>query len=61
MRVREQLFNCCKFIYLSIYLFIHVSKLEIIAQHSSSLSYSHDIQLILVHINEDSQLDKEGK
>ena len=46
---------------LSIYLFIHVSKLQIIAQHSSSLSYSHDIQLILVHINEDSQLDKEGK
>lgn len=46
---------------LSIYLFIHVSKLQIIAQHSSSLSYSHDIQLILVHNNEDSQLDKEGK
>lgn len=45
---------------LSIYLFIHVSKLQIIAQHSSSLSYSHDIQLILVHNNEDSQLDKEG-
>ena len=39
---------------LSIYLFIHVSKLQIIAQHSSSLSYSHDIQLILVHNNEDS-------
>ena len=46
---------------LSIYLFIHVSKLQIIAQHSSSLSYSHDIQLILVHNNEDSKLDKEGK
>lgn len=46
---------------LSIYLFIHVSKLQIIAQQSSSLSYSHDIQLILVHNNEDSQLDKEGK
>lgn len=46
---------------LSIYLFIHVSKLQIIAQHSGSLSYSHDIQLILVHNNEDSQLDKEGK
>lgn len=46
---------------LSIYLFIHVSKLQIIAQHSSSLSYSHDIQLILVHNNEDSQLDNEGK
>lgn len=46
---------------LSIYLFIHVSKLQIIAQHSSSLSYSHDIQLILVHNNEDSQLDREGK
>lgn len=46
---------------LSIYLFIHVSKLQIIAQYSSSLSYSHDIQLILVHNNEDSQLDKEGK
>ena len=46
---------------LSIYLFMHVSKLQIIAQHSSSLSYSHDIQLILVHNNEDSQLDKEGK
>lgn len=46
---------------LSIYLFIHVSKLQIIAQHSSSLSYSHDIQLILVHNNEDSQLDKERK
>ena len=45
---------------LSIYLFMHVSKLQIIAQHSSSLSYSHDIQLILVHNNEDSQLDKEG-
>ena len=45
---------------LSIYLFIHVSKLQIIAQQSSSLSYSHDIQLILVHNNEDSQLDKEG-
>ena len=46
---------------LSIYLFIHVSKLQIIAQQSSSLSHSHDIQLILVHNNEDSQLDKEGK
>lgn len=46
---------------LSIYLFIHVSKLQIIAQQSSSLSYSHDIQLILVHNNEDSQLDKEVK
>ena len=46
---------------LSIYLFIHVSKLQIIAQQSSSLSYSHDIQLILVHNNEDSQLDKAGK
>lgn len=46
---------------LSIYLFVHVSKLQIIAQQSSSLSYSHDIQLILVHNNEDSQLDKEGK
>ena len=55
--MRVQLFNCCKFIDLSI---IHVSKLQIIAQHSSSLSYSHDIQLILVHNNEDSQLDKEG-